>query len=153
MSGFCLENYIRIFTLMKEEEIMALEQQHAKEPHVRHLQKALAKDITIRVHSEKDYNTSLTASEILFGKGTTEQLQELDEQSLLDIFSGVPQFNIPKSVVESGTGSIELLSTIAPVFPSKSEAKKMLQANGVSINKTKINDGFQSSSNDLLNGK
>ncbi len=148
-----VKNYIRIFTLMKEEEILSLEQQHSAEPHVRHLQKALAKDITIRVHSEKDYTTSLAASEILFGKGTTEQLQQLDEEALLDIFSGVPQFNISKSAIESGTNAIELLSTLAPVFPSKGESRKMLQANGVSINKSKINDTYQTSSNDLLKGK
>lgn len=148
-----VKNYIRIFTLLKEEEILALEQQHLKEPHLRHLQKALAKDITIRVHSEKDYNTSLTASEILFGKGTTEQLQQLDEQSLLDIFSGVPQFNISKSIVESGINSVELLSIVAPVFASKGKAREMLQANGVSMNKSKINDTYQASSNDFLKGK
>ena len=148
-----VKNYIRIFTLMKEEEIKALEVQHTAEPHVRHLQKALAKDITIRVHSEKDYQTSLSASEILFGKGTTEQLQQLDEGSLLDIFSGVPQFKISKSAVEAGINSVELLSVTAPVFPSKGEARKMLQANGVSINKSKINESYLTSSIDFLNGR
>jgi tyrosyl-tRNA synthetase len=148
-----VKNYIRIFTLMKEEEILSLEKLHAAEPHLRHLQKALAKDITIRVHSEKEYHTAHTASEILFGKGTTDMLQQLDEQSLLDIFSGVPQFNIPRSDIEAGINAVELLSISAPVFTSKGEARKMLQANGVSINKTKIGDGFNTSSDHLLNGK
>jgi tyrosyl-tRNA synthetase len=148
-----VKNYIRIFTLLKEEEILALETLHSAEPHVRHLQKALAKDITIRVHSEHDYKTALAASEILFGKGTTEMLQELNEQALLDIFSGVPQFNIPKTDIEAGINVIELLSSSAPIFNSKGEARKMIQANGVSINKTKIGDNFNISEHELLNGK
>jgi tyrosyl-tRNA synthetase len=148
-----VKNYIRIFTLLKEEEIIALETLHATEPHVRHLQKALAKDITIRVHSEHDYKIALAASEILFGKGTTEMLQELDEQALLDIFSGVPKFNIPKSDIEAGINAIELLSTSAPIFSSKGEARKMLQANGVSVNKTKIGDKFNISEHELLKDK
>lgn len=148
-----VKKYIRIFTLFKEEEIKALELQHAAEPHVRHLQKALAKDITIRVHSEKDYEISLAASEILFGKGTTEMLRQLDEQALLDIFSGVPQFNISKSEIEKGISSVDLLSTSTPICTSKSEAKKLLQGNGVSINKTKINDSYLTSADDLLKGK
>lgn len=148
-----VKNYIRIFTLLKEEEIIALETLHAAEPHVRHLQKALAKDITIRVHSEHDYKIALAASEILFGKGTTEMLQELDEQALLDIFSGVPQFNIPKTDIVAGINIIELLSTSAPIFSSKGEARKMLQANGVSINKTKIGDNFNISEHELLKDK
>lgn len=148
-----VKKYIRIFTLFSEEEIKVLEVQHATEPHIRHLQKALAKDITIRVHSVKDYETALTASEMLFGKGTTEMLQKLDEPALLDIFSGVPQFNILKTEIEAGINAVDLLSTSAQIFASKGEAKRLLQSNGVSINKAKINDQYQTSSGDLLNGK
>lgn len=148
-----VKNYIRIFTLFREEEILALETQHASEPHVRHLQKALAKDITIRVHSENDFNAALEASEILFGKGTTESLQKLSSEQILDIFNGVPQHSISKTSVEAGIPIIDFLSVNTQVFASKGEAKRMLQSNAVSLNKAKINDQATVGSNDMLQGK
>ena len=143
--------YIRIFTLFTKEEIEALENQHKEAPHLRLLQKALAKDVTIRVHSEEDYNTAVSASEILFGSGTAEHLQTLSADALIDIFDGVPQFIISKADIAHGIAIIDLLADKTQIFPSKGEARKMLQAGGVSINKTKI-EGIERTINadDLL---
>lgn len=148
-----VKNYIRIFTLFNEEEILSLEKLHDTEPHVRHLQKALAKDITIRVHSENDFNSAIEASEILFGKGTTESLQKLSSEQILDIFDGVPQHKISKSTVETGIPIIDFLSVTTQVFASKGEAKRMLQSNAVSINKSKVNDQASITTTDLLQSK
>ena len=132
--------YIRIFTLLKKEAIEALEEEHNKAPHLRILQKALAEDITIRVHSENDYQTAVAASEILFGKGTTESLMKLSENDLLSVFEGVPQVNINKTDLAAGINVIDLLTEKTQIFPSKGEARKMILAGGVSINKAKIED-------------
>lgn len=133
-------NFIRIFTLLSEEEIKALEATHAEAPHTRTLQKALAKDITIRVHSEADYEMALKASGILFGKSTSEDLESLDEGTLLAVFEGVPQVTITKADFEATTNPIELLSTITEsvIFKSKGEARKMILGGGVGINKAKV---------------
>lgn len=147
------KTYIRIFTLLSREEVETLEKEHAEAPHLRVLQKALAKDITIRVHSESDYNTAIAASEILFGKGTTEQLQVLSEKQLLDIMDGVPRFTISKSDVENGLSAVDLLAVNTQVFASKGEARRMLQSNGISINKNKIGEQFIVQPDHLLNGK
>jgi tyrosyl-tRNA synthetase len=133
-----VKNYIRIFTLLSKEEIDALEAEHAKAPHTRVLQKTLAKDITIRVHSLEDYNAAVEASEILFGKGTTEQLQKLSEDDFLSVFEGVEQFEITKSELNLGVNIIDLLAEKTKVFPSKGEARKMIQGGGVFINKAKV---------------
>jgi tyrosyl-tRNA synthetase len=133
-----VKNYIRIFTLLTKEEVEALETEHAKAPHLRTLQKVLAKDITTRVHSEADYNAALEASEILFGKGTTEQLQQLSEEDFLGVFEGVEQFEISKSTIESGINIIDLLAEATGIFPSKGETRKMIQGGGVLINKSKV---------------
>lgn len=135
-------NFIRIFTLLDEGEIKALEATHAEAPHTRTLQKALAKDITIRVHSEADYEMALKASGILFGKSTSEDLESLDEATLLAVFEGVPQVTIAKADFEATTSPIELLSTVTEsiVFKSKGEARKMIQGGGVGINKVKLQD-------------
>lgn len=131
------KRYIRIFSLLPKAEIEELEAAHDEAPHVRGLQKALAKDVTTRVHSSEDYNTAVAASELLFGKGTEESLRKLSESQLLSIFEGVPQFNISKDELSAGIPIIDLLSEKTAVFPSKGEARKMIQGNGVSINKTK----------------
>ncbi|MGB3947728.1 MAG: tyrosine--tRNA ligase [Bacteroidia bacterium] len=133
-----VKNYIRIFTLFTKDEIEKLEAEHATAPHLRVLQKALAKDITTRVHSEADYIAAVEASEILFGKGTAEQLQKLSEDDFLSIFEGVEQYEIPKNEINSGVSIIDFTTEKTKIFPSKSEAKKMIQAGGVSINKAKI---------------
>jgi tyrosyl-tRNA synthetase len=133
-----VKNYIRIFTLLTKEEIESIEALHASAPHERHLQKALAKDITIRVHGEEAYLSAIAASDILFGKGTTEQLQGLDEATFLSVFEGVPTFEIEKNILSTGINVVDLLVEKAPVFPSKGEARKMIQGGGVAINKQKV---------------
>lgn len=134
------KTYIRIFTLFTQEEIESFEAKHNEAPHLRELQKALAKDITIRVHSEEDYNTAVEASEILFGKSTSESLKRLSEEDFLSVFEGVEQFTLHKADLASGISIIDLLTEKTSVFPSKGEARKMLQGGGVSINKEKVVD-------------
>jgi len=145
--------YIKIFTLFTEKEIEKLLKQQAEAPHLRELQKALAKDITIRVHSEEDYNQVVEASEILFGKGTTESLKKLDERTLLGVFEGVPQSEVNRELVNGKIGIIEFLSDITNIFTSKGEARRMLKDNGVYVNKEKVNDSYEISKTDLLNNK
>ncbi len=147
------EKYIRIFTLFGKEEIEAIIAEHQTAPHLRVLQKALAKDITVRVHSEADYQAALEASEILFGKGTTEALHRLDEDTLLSVFEGVPQFEISLSELEQGIGIVELVAEKTAIFPSKGEARRMLKDGGVQINKTKVGDDFIANQANLLSGK
>jgi len=135
-----VSRFIRIFTLFSKEEIEALEAEHAKAPHERLLQKTLAKDITIRVHSTEEYEMALKASDILFGKSVTEDLQAINEDTLLAVFEGVPQIELSKSVLADKPTTLDLLSTLTngEIFPSKGEARKMIQGGGVSINKIKI---------------
>jgi tyrosyl-tRNA synthetase len=148
------KTYIRIFTLFIKEEIENLEAEQAKAPHLRTLQKALAKDITIRVHSEADYNAALEASEILFGKGTTESLKQLSEDDFLSVFEGVEQFEISKLDIEKGISIVDLVTEKTTIFPSKGEARKMIQGGGVAINKTKIeNLEMLVDANSLINNK
>jgi len=133
------KTYIRIFTLFSQPEIEALELEHGKAPHLRTLQKALAKDITTRVHSEADYNAAVEASKILFD-GTINDLAALSEDLFLDIFDGVPSYDVLANELNTGIGLIDLLAEKTAIFPSKGEARKMLQAGGVSLNKTKVED-------------
>lgn len=148
------KTYIRIFTLLGKEEIEALEAEHEKAKHLRILQKALAKDITTRVHSETDYNAALEASEILFGKGTEEGLKKLSEEDFLSVFEGVEQFEIKRAELDGGIAIVELLAEHTKVFPSKGEARKMIQGGGVLINKTKMEDvEHLVKSDSLINGK
>ncbi len=148
------KKYIRIFTLLTKEEIELLEQKHNEAPHLRLLQKALAKDVTCRVHSENDFNSAVEASEILFGEATTEALKKLSEEDLLSVFEGVPQVGISKSELENGINLVDFLSDKTKIFPSKGEARKMVQGGGVAINKERIIDvQAQVSSLHLLNQK
>lgn len=135
-------SFIKIFTQLQREEIEALAGEHQQAPHLRKLQQVLAKDITIRVHSDADYVSALSASNILFGNSTTEELASLDEDTLLSVFEGVPQVAISKSEFESCANVVDLLSSVSKntIFPSKGEARKMVQAGGVSINKQKVAD-------------
>jgi tyrosyl-tRNA synthetase len=147
-------NYIRIFTLKTKEEIEALEAEHTNAPHLRLLQKELAKDITTRVHSAKLYEAAVEASDILFGKGTAEALLNLSEDDLLAVFEGVPQVNLSRSELESGINLIEFLSDKTAIFASRGEAKKMVQGGGVFLNKIKQDDLNKNvSNNDLLKGR
>ena len=148
------KNYIRIFTLKSKEEIENLEAEHFKAPHVRLLQKELAKEITSRVHSEQDYLAAVEASEILFGKGTAESLGNLSENDLLSIFEGVPQVKISKTEIEVGINIIEFLSDKTQIFSSRGEARKMMLGGGVLINKNKVEDPEQIVNADyLMKGK
>lgn len=148
-------NFIRIFTLLNKDEIEALEQEHAEVPHQRILQKALAEDVTRRIHSEEDLHMAIKASNILFGKSTTEDLASLNESTLLSVFEGVPQVNISKAELDSAENFIDLLSvtTKEVIFKSKGEARRMLQGGGVSINKAKIEDMNAKPELTLLQGR
>ena len=132
------EKYIKIFTSIEKDEIFALIEEHAQAPHVRLLQKRLAKEVTIMVHSEEDYNAAVEASNILFGNATSDALKKLDEDTLLAVFDGVPQFKVGKSLFEAGVKAIDLLVDNAAVFPSKGEMRKLVQSGGVSLNKEKL---------------
>ncbi len=145
--------YIRIFTLFNKEEVESMEQQQNEAPHLRVLQKALAKELTIRVHSEEDYNQAVEASEILFGKGTTETLKSLPENMLLAVFEGVPQSDIALTEVNEGIPMVDFLSDKTGIFPSKGEVRRMLKDNGVSINKEKAKEDQQITPENLLGGK
>ncbi len=134
------KNYIRIFTLKPKEEIEQLEKEHDEAPHLRILQKALAEDITTRVHSKEDYEMAVKASKILFGKSTTEELGSINESTLLSVFEGVPKIDVQKDQLGDVTDIVTFLSdtTNGQIFSSKGEARRMVQGGGVSINKEKI---------------
>ena len=143
--------YIRIFTLFSKDEIESLEKEHHEAPHLRLLQKALAEDITIRVHSQEDLDSAIKASNILFGKSTTEDLLSLDEDTFLSVFEGVPKFEVAKSDLSSDI--IDFLVEKTQVFPSKGDARRMINSNAVSINKEKITDDQLLSDDALIAGK
>jgi len=134
------EKYIKIFTAIGKDEIDGLVAEHALAPHLRILQKRLAQDVTVMVHSEEDYQAAVEASNILFGNSTSEALKKLDEETLLAVFDGVPQFTISKELLASGVKAIDLLTETAAVFPSKGEMRKLVQSGGVSINKEKLDN-------------
>lgn len=148
-------SFIKIFTQFSKADIDALIDEHRQAAHLRKLQQVLAKDITIRVHSQSEYESALKASNILFGNSTTEELQSLDEDTLLSVFEGVPQVTISKTEFESCANVVDLLSGVSKnlIFPSKGEARKMLQAGGVSINKQKVEDANAKPDFDLLQKK
>lgn len=145
--------FIRIFTLKTEEEILELERLHNEDASQRVLQKALAKDITIKVHSEEDYQAAIEASQILFGKGTTETLRKLDEQTFLSVFDGVPQFKVAKTELENKIGIIDLLAEKTNILNSKGEVRRALKENSLSINKEKIDENYIADTSSLLNDK
>ncbi len=148
------ERYIKIFTLLSQEEVAALVEEHKEAPHMRKLQKRLAKEITIMVHSEEAYDMAVEASEILFGKGTTETLKKLDEKTFLSVFEGVPTFEVSKDELNAGINIIDLIGEKTAVFPSKGEARRMLKGGGLGLNKTKIADAELSVNAEyLLNDK
>lgn len=134
------EKYIKIFTDLTKEEIDVLVKEQEAAPHLRPLQKRLAKEVTIMVHSEAAYNSAVEASSILFGNSTSEALKNLDEATLLDVFNGVPQFEVSREAFQAGVKAIDLLTEQAAVFASKGEMRKLVQSGGVSINKEKLAD-------------
>ncbi len=132
--------YIKIFTLLSQEEVEELTEKHAEAPHLRLLQKRLAEEVTVMVHSREDYDLAVEASQILFGQGTAELLNKLDEETFLSVFDGVPQFKLSAKELEEGIKVVDLLAEKAMVFPSKGELRRTIQANGLSINKDKVTD-------------
>lgn len=148
------EKYIKIFTALDKEEIEGLVVEQKAAPHLRALQKRLAKEITIMVHSEDDYNQAVEASNILFGNATADALKKLDEETFLQVFEGVPTFDISKDELAGEIKAVDLLTEKAAVFPSKGEMRKTVQAGGVMINKEKLenfDDAIDASS--LIAGK
>ena len=148
-------NYIRIFTLKTKEEIEALEKEHAEAPHLRVLQKALAEDITVRVHSAEDLAAAINASEILFKKGeeAVEGLKSMSEAIFNDVFEGVPQAEIAKAEIEKGLPIIDALSTSTNFLKSGGEARRALQENSISVNKDKVEEDKVLNLGDLINDK
>ncbi len=148
------EKYIKIFTLLTQEEIEQLIKEQQDAPHLRPLQKRLAKEVTCMVHSEEAYNTAVEASEILFGKGTEDTLRKLDEATFLSVFEGVPQFAVDKAELETGINIVDLLAEKSAVFPSKGEARRTIAGGGVAMNKAKIESpDTLVSAKELINGK
>lgn len=146
--------YIKIFTSLPKEEIDGLIAEQEAAPHLRPLQKRLAEEVTVMVHSREDYDKAVEASEILFGKATSETLRSIDEETLLQVFEGVPQFTISLAKLNEGVKAVDLLTDEAAVFPSKGEMRKTVQAGGVMINKEKL-DAFDAviAPSSLIDGK
>jgi tyrosyl-tRNA synthetase len=134
------EKYIKIFTLLSQGEIAELVEKHVEAPHLRLLQKRLAEEVTVMVHSREDYDLAVEASQILFGQGTAELLNKLDEETFLSVFEGVPQFKISAKELSDGIKVVDLLAEKTEIFPSKGELRRAIQGNGLSINKEKVSD-------------
>ena len=145
------KNYIKIFTLLSEKEIVTLVAEHEATPHLRLLQKAIADEVTTRVHSKEDLEMAIKASTILFGNSTADDLKSLDENTFLSVFEGVPKFEMGKAALNCGI--LDILAEKTQIFESKGEARRMISSNAVSINKEKIAEDFQISKNDLLSEK
>tara|TARA_B100000780_G_C21086581_1_gene437777 strand:- start:237 stop:1508 length:1272 start_codon:yes stop_codon:yes gene_type:complete len=146
------KNFIKIFSEKSREEIDAIIEAHDAEPHARNLQKALAEELTIKVHSQEALNTAIKASQILFGKSTTEDLKSLDTQTFLQVFEGVPQADVVKADV-LGAGIIDLLVAKSGFLSSNGEARRDLKANSISVNKEKVTEGYELAEADLIDGQ
>ena len=152
MSDEDAERYIKIFTMLDRETIETAIAAHREDPGRRELQKLLAKEITVMVHGQEEYDKALKASQILFGKATADDLRSLDERTFLSVFDGVPQYSLSRSLFPCDI--IETLAVTTDVFPSKGECRKMIQGGGVSVNKEKISDAaMQLTENQLLDDK
>ena len=147
------ERYIKIFTSLEKDVIDTLTEQHKQDPGQRILQKRLAEEVTRLVHSQEALDAAIEASNILFGKATKDALEKLDEQTLLDVFDGVPRANVVKADLEAGIPIVDFLAVSTQIFPSKGEARKMVQGNGVSINKDKADLNKTINADDLLRDK
>jgi tyrosyl-tRNA synthetase len=146
--------FLRMFTLLPREEIERLEAEHAKSPHERTMQKALAREMTCRIHSAAELQSVLESTGILFGEATTESLRRLPEKDFLSVFEGVPQAEIPKSLLEKGIPVVEFVADCAKLFASRGEAKRMIQQGGLSINRDKVTDeNLRVTAAHLLNGR
>ena len=148
------QRYIKIFTSLGQEEINALIEQHQQAPHLRALQKRLAQEVTVMVHSQEAYESAVEASNILFGNATSDTLKKIEEDTLLAVFEGVPQFTLKRDDLQEGIKIMQLLTDNAQVFPSRGELRKLIQSGGVSLNKEKVTDQeMLISSEHLLNDK
>ena len=147
------EKYIKIFTLFSKEEVEILVQEHKNAPHLRILQKSLAKVLTVFIHSLDDYEASVNASEILFGNGTLDMIKAIDEKTFLSVFEGVPHFTITKEIIVNTVSIVDFLSENTSALPSKSEARRALKENSISINKIKVKEDYLVSATDLINDK
>ncbi len=147
------ERYIRIFTFLNRSEIKSLVEEHRQQPHLRGLQRRLAEEITVMVHSREEYDNAVAASNILFGKSTSEQLRKLDEATFLEIFEGVPQANLPKREIEQGIDIIAALAGKSGFLNSNGEARRELKQNSISVNKEKVQEDYTISASDLISGK
>ncbi len=148
------EKYIKIFTLLSRDEISHLNEEHQKAPHQRILQKKLAEEITALVHSKEDLDTVIDASQILFGKGTTDTLKKLDEPTFLSVFEGVPMYEVDKGTFKKSVSLLELLVDQTPVFTSKGELRRLVQGGGLSMNKEKVSNAEMTvDDKNLLNNK
>jgi tyrosyl-tRNA synthetase len=142
--------YIKIFTVLGREEIENIINEHNKAPHERFLQKRLAEEITVMVHSREDYEAAVEASQILFGKGTTESLKKMNEHTFLSVFEGVPVFEVKKDILSAGVSVADLCAEHTQIFASKGELRRLVQGGGLSINKQKIDNADQLIGTDLL---
>ncbi|WP_298996907.1 tyrosine--tRNA ligase [Flagellimonas sp. S174] len=147
------EKYIKIFTFLNQEAIEKLIQEHSEAPHLRLLQKKLAEEVTTMVHSEADLDRAVQASNILFGKSTSEDLKQLDEQTFLDVFEGVPQAELPKAELENGLDMIGALAAKTGFLASNGEARRELKQNSISVNKEKVKENYVITNSDLINNK
>ena len=147
------EKYIKIFTFLTEEAINILVKEHNEAPHLRVLQKRLAEEITTLVHSKDDLENAIKASDILFGKSTSDDLKQLNEQTFLDVFDGVPQTQIPKAEIENGLDIIAALAEKGGFLKSNGEARRALKENSISVNKEKVSEDYKVTVNDLINNK
>jgi tyrosyl-tRNA synthetase len=147
------EKYIKIFTFLKQEEINNLTNKHKEAPHLRVLQRRLAEEITSMVHSKEDLENAIKASTILFGKSTSDDLKQLDEQTFLDVFDGVPQTEVSKEDIENGLDIIAALAEKGGFLKSNGEARRALKENSISVNKEKVKEGYSITTMDLINDK
>jgi len=145
--------YIKIFTFLSKAEVGELIKEHQKAPHLRVLQKRLAEEITVMVHSKEDLENAKKASNILFGKSTSNDLKTLDEKTFLDVFDGVPQANIPKSDLNEGLDMIGALAAKTGFLASNGEARRELKQNSISVNKEKVKEDYVITKTDLINDK
>ncbi len=147
------EKYIKIFTLLSKEEVTSLVKEQEVAPHLRALQKRLAKEVTCMVHDQDEYNKAVEASQILFGKATTESLSKLDKETFLAVFEGVPTYAVDRAKLNDGVPVVELLAAETAVFPSKGELRRTMKGNGLSLNKAKLTDQeYLVTGADLING-
>ena len=147
------EKYIKIFTFLSKDEIVVLTEKHREEPHLRILQKRLAEEITVMVHSSEDLENAIKASNILFGNSTSDDFKQLDEATFLDVFDGVPQSELTRNEIEAGINIVDVLNEKTGFFKSNGEARRALTANSISVNKEKVAENFLLSTKDLINNQ